>query len=151
MDIIVVMVAPSDELQQLKRFHGHLGPYVVIGYRMGMIARERLRGKLRATVMTGSRPPISCIIDGVQFSSSCTMGKGNLNIEEKGEAVARFVDDSHILEIRLKDEIRARVDRTMTKETEESIALSLYGEPANDLFHVTEVESTLTERALKLR
>jgi formylmethanofuran dehydrogenase subunit E len=145
------MVALPDELQQLKRFHGHLGPYVVIGYRMGSEALDKLQGRLHATVMTGNRPPISCIVDGIQFSASCTMGKGNINIEEVGEAKARFVSANRVMEIRLKDVVKMRIDRTTTKETEEAVALALFGEVIENLFDITVAESSPTERTLKLR
>jgi formylmethanofuran dehydrogenase subunit E len=145
------MVDLPEELQQLKRFHGHLGPYVVVGYRMGRMARSRLQGRMHATVMTGGKPPLSCVVDGIQFSSSCTMGKGNISIEERGQASAVFVDDRRVLEIRLEEEIKAVIDGSMSRETEESIALAVFEEDAAALFHITEVESSQTERTLKLR
>ncbi|MBU2564921.1 MAG: formylmethanofuran dehydrogenase subunit E family protein, partial [Candidatus Thermoplasmatota archaeon] len=81
------------ELENLKKFHGHLGPYAVIGLRMGKLAVEKMgvRGKkLKCVVRTGIKPPISCIIDGIQFSSSCTLGKGNIKVEDEGVAEAVF-------------------------------------------------------------
>lgn len=32
----------DDALNEIKKFHGHLGPYVVIGYKMGIIANKYL-------------------------------------------------------------------------------------------------------------
>ncbi len=140
-----------DELKQLKRFHGHLGPYVVVGYRMGQIARHRLEGKLWAVSFTGARPPMSCIVDGMQFSSGCTLGKGNITIQEKDEAKSHFFNEKTLLEITLRPEIKQRIDSTMTRETEEIVAVGLFNEPDEALFAITEVESDLHERALKLR
>lgn len=140
-----------EELQLLKRFHGHLGPYVVIGYRMGSMARERLAGKLKAVSFTGSATPLSCIIDGVQFSSSCTMGKGNISVMDVGEAKVQFLNDRYLMEIRLKDDVKEKVDESTTKETEELVALGLYEEAEEALFTVTEVERSPHERTVKLR
>ncbi|HTY47853.1 MAG TPA: formylmethanofuran dehydrogenase subunit E family protein [Methanomassiliicoccales archaeon] len=140
-----------DELKQLKRFHGHLGPYVVVGYRMGLIARHRLEGKLWAVSFTGPKPPMSCVVDGIQFSSGCTLGKGNISIQERGEAKAHFFNEKQLLEIALRPEIKERIDSTMNRETEEIVAMGLYNEREETLFAVTEVESDLHERALKLR
>lgn len=145
------MVNLPEELNLLKRFHGHLGPYVVIGYRMGSMARETLDGKLRAVSYTGSTTPLSCIIDGVQFSSSCTMGKGNITVMEVGEAKVQFLNDKYLMEIRLRDDVKLKIDESTTKETEELIALGIYDEPENNLLIITKVERTPYERTVKLK
>lgn len=145
------MVNLPEELNLLKRFHGHLGPYVVIGYRMGSMARETLDGKLRAVSYTGSTTPLSCIIDGVQFSSSCTMGKGNIAVMEVGEAKVQFLNDKYLMEIRLRDDVKLKIDESTTRETEELIALGIYDEPENNLFIITKVERTPYERTVKLK
>jgi len=140
-----------DDLKHLKRFHGHLGPYVVVGYRMGLIARHKLEGKLWAVSFTGPKPPMSCIVDGIQFSSGCTLGKGNISIQDRDEAKAHFFNENLLLEIALRSEIKQRIDSTMNRETEEIVALGLFNEREENLFTVTEVESDQHERALKLR
>jgi formylmethanofuran dehydrogenase subunit E len=71
---------------RLREFHGHVGPYVVIGYRMGMAARRILGTPgyfdLTAHLETPLAPPPSCFIDGVQIGSGCTTGKRNLTVFE---------------------------------------------------------------------
>jgi formylmethanofuran dehydrogenase subunit E len=145
------MVELPDELKQLKRFHGHLGPFVVIGYRMGTIARRKLAGRMEAIVFTGSKVPLSCIIDGIQFSSSCTLGKGNISVHEKDEARAHFINDKELVEIKLHDEARRRIETTCTKEVEEAMALELLERSEAALFSITSVETTPFERTVKLR
>ena len=72
-------------LADLEKFHGHLGPYVIIGFKMGQIANNKL-GKdpfcKKAITWTGKNPPVSCIIDGIQLSSGCTLGKGNIIVKK---------------------------------------------------------------------
>ncbi len=145
------MVEIPEELKQLKRFHGHLGPFVVVGYRMGAIARKRLEGRMEAVVFTGSKVPLSCIIDGIQFASSCTLGKGNISVQEKDEAKAHFVNDKMLVEIKLCDEVRQRIELTCTRDVEEVLALGLLSEFETDLFNITSVETTPFERTVKLR
>lgn len=75
-----------------KRFHGHLGPFLVVGLRMGILARERLGNpdpvhSLEALVELENRRPVSCLIDGIQVSSGCTLGKGNIKVRE-GEGIS---------------------------------------------------------------
>ena len=71
---------------RLREFHGHVGPYVVIGYRMGVAARRILGTPgyfdLAAHLETPLAPPPSCFIDGVQIGSGCTTGKRNLTVSE---------------------------------------------------------------------
>lgn len=127
------------ELENLKKFHGHLGPYAVIGFRMGSLAVEKIgvRGKgLRCIVRTGTKPPISCIIDGVQFSSSCTLGKGNIKVEDEGVAEAVFFKNDKKIKIKLKDNVKNRVDKEMSKENEEKLSLWVYGIGEEELFDV---------------
>ncbi|MBU4190619.1 MAG: formylmethanofuran dehydrogenase subunit E family protein [Candidatus Thermoplasmatota archaeon] len=128
------------ELENLKKFHGHLGPYAVIGLRMGKLAVEKMgvRGKkLKCVVRTGIKPPISCIIDGIQFSSSCTLGKGNIKVEDEGVAEAVFFKNNKKIKIRLKDEIKNRVDKEMSKENEERLSLWIYEMGEEELFDVS--------------
>jgi len=145
------MVSLPDELEVLKRFHGHLGPYVMIGYRMGQIGRERFPNNIWAVVFTGTKRPLSCTIDGIQFSSSCTLGKGNIIVREENAVKAEFFDENRLLSIELVDGIRERIDATTVKENEELIALDLYMAPPTDLFKIIEGESGQTGRVLKLK
>ena len=53
----------EDPMVLIERFHGHVGPYVVLGYVSGRLAQERLDAnafRLTAEVYAGSRPPMSC-------------------------------------------------------------------------------------------
>jgi len=75
-------VVSTSVLKQATRFHGHLGPWLVLGLRAGSYARRKLVAspfELRAQVFCPSGTPYTCFVDGVQFSSGCTMGKGNIN------------------------------------------------------------------------
>lgn len=69
-------------LERIADFHGHLGPYALLGFRAGQLALRELGAKgyfdLEADVHCGDRPPLSCFADGVQLGSGCTAGKGNL-------------------------------------------------------------------------
>lgn len=108
------------ELQALQRFHGHLGIYVTLGLRMGMIGKRTFGGYkgLQATVRTVPKPPMMCVVDGVQFGSACTMGKGNITIEPASEPSVTFEKDGRCLTISLKPGLRSKVDAEMSHETE---------------------------------
>lgn len=145
------MVNLPEELRLLKKFHGHLGPYVVVGYRMGTLARQKLEGRMKAVSLTGTKTPLSCIIDGVQYSSSCTLGKGNITVLEAGDAKVQFLDDKRLIEISLLDKVKESIDSSMSHETEELLALTIFNEPEGNLFHVTIVERSPHETRVKLK
>jgi formylmethanofuran dehydrogenase subunit E len=84
---------PQDLLQKAIEFHGHLGPYMVLGLRVGWLARSRLRAgpfEIRARIGCPAKPPGSCFIDGVQMGSGCTLGKANLERRTDADIWAHF-------------------------------------------------------------
>ena len=101
----------------LRTFHGHLGPFVVIGYRMGQHALT-LTGSdghfgIRAHVHTGDRPPRSCLIDGIQLGAGCTLGKRNIQLTvEEGPSWVEFTtgQDQHVF-LRLRPEVPGLVKK----------------------------------------
>jgi formylmethanofuran dehydrogenase subunit E len=75
-------------------FHGHGGPFMIIGLRMGLVALDLLDSKgwfgIRCRAYLRWAPPYSCTIDGIQSSTGCTMGKHNLDVEEVEGISAEF-------------------------------------------------------------
>ena len=130
----------EETLRQIERFHGHLGPYVVIGYKMGEIANQIL-GKnpfsKHAVVWTGTQPPLSCIVDGIQISSGCTLGKGNISIKLDGIAKAQFTNkDGKKIEIILKSDVKEEIDTSVTEENMIGFSEKLYQRSDNELFDI---------------
>jgi len=128
------------ELEALRSFHGHLGVYVTLGLRMGAIGRERFghyKG-LSAVVRSRPEPPMLCVVDGVQFSSGCTMGKGNIRTEPGEDPEVRFTKGGKTLRIVLAPGWRERIDREMSKEREVEQSLFYFLAPVSELFAITE-------------
>ena len=76
-------IAREYSVQDLARFHGHLGPFIVLGYRIGRYALRELGGdpfSVQAEVYCSGITPQSCLADGVQLGSGCTLGKGNIDL-----------------------------------------------------------------------
>ncbi|MCA1812565.1 MAG: FmdE family protein [Halobacteriales archaeon] len=82
-------------LFEVERFHGRLDPFAVAGLRAGQHARHALRGedgrvpRLRAQVRCPLRAPEAAWLDGFQLGSGCTLGTGQLRVEDAGEIEAR--------------------------------------------------------------
>ena len=128
------------ELEALRAFHGHLGVYVTLGLRMGAIGRRRFghHKGLSAAVRSRPEPPMLCVVDGVQFSSGCTMGKGNIRTEPGENPEVVFAKEGRSLRVALRRGWRERIDREMSKESEVEQSLFYFRAPESELFDIAE-------------
>ena len=90
--------------------HGHLGPFLVAGIRMGLLALDLLESPgyfgIDAESETGTVTPLSCLTDGIQIGSGCTTGKGNLRVTEAHRPRVHFsVKDGHKVTIELRSDV----------------------------------------------
>jgi formylmethanofuran dehydrogenase subunit E len=125
------------------RFHGHIGPFLAIGLRMGLLATESLgRAPLdmRAMVKVEPKPPRSCTVDGIQYSTGCTLGKGNIEVIPDSEAVsATFTLHSQVLTVSLLEGFRKRMDEALDGQPEKAIidyAFQIMDTPPEEIFEV---------------
>jgi len=97
--VVVRNQTQKQELANLVRkaaeLHGHLGPFLVIGVRMGLIGVRELKAKendneLRVTAMLKYSVPFSCVIDGIQMATKCTIGNQKLKLIDSSGIVAEF-------------------------------------------------------------
>lgn len=130
----------NETLKQIEKFHGHLGPYAVIGFKMGLIANKKLGSDpflKKAVVYTGPTPPLSCIVDGIQISSGCTLGKGNIKVENKGIAKADFfTNDGKKLQILLKPDLKKEIDTIVTQDNIISYSEKTFEKSDEELFEI---------------
>lgn len=127
-----------DELVKLgHRLHGHLGPYLVAGIRMGLLALKELDSTghkdLEATVKTGSTPPVSCLIDGIQVATGCTAGKGNVEVLSEGVPEATFYREDNRFDIALAEKAK----EVIKQQEPEDGARKFKSMQDKDLFHWT--------------
>jgi formylmethanofuran dehydrogenase subunit E len=132
-------------MKNAQKLHGHLGPFLVLGVRMGMIAKKALNitdeqcTSLRANAKVPLHPPFSCLIDGIQASTSCTVGNQRLSIENSEEIRVNFVtrnsDRKVIITLNplLAEELKNRLSEDALTE---ELALDLAHRPENKLFIV---------------
>lgn len=101
--------APKEtRLSEVEAFHGHLGPYAVLGARIGDMAIKRLEAERFAGILVNVRcpaqPPFRCIIDGLQVATGATFGKDNIRHFEGDDLQVCVIKnhDLRALKIRLK-------------------------------------------------
>ena len=95
-----------DVLDKAAEFHGHLGPFLAIGVRMGLLAKRILGSDgfrdLNVIVNTGNNPPLSCVVDGIQVATGCTLGKGNIAVRNLGKISAVFRSKRQAIQVKMK-------------------------------------------------
>jgi len=106
-------VDPRDLWELGIRLHGHRGPFLACGIRMGLLALRLLGSSgysgIEAVAETGSTPPVSCLVDGLQIGCGCTTGKGNLKVVEGGRPAATFSAEGRKIRIALREEVARRI------------------------------------------
>jgi formylmethanofuran dehydrogenase subunit E len=125
-------------LEEAAKFHGHLGPFLTIGYMAGKMATEVLKPKgiddLKAIVRVPLKTPFSCIIDGVQCSSKCTTGKLNIKVEDSQSMTITFENKGGSrMELQVKEDV---AQKCLTLNMEEAVRWLLSLKP-EDIFEVS--------------
>jgi pyrimidine-specific ribonucleoside hydrolase len=97
-------------------FHGHLGVFSIVGAKMGIRAREYFGvGPDMLTVISyaGSKPPYSCLNDGIQVSTGATIGRGLITVitDQQTRPEALFTCHGRALRLKLKDTYLTVIDR----------------------------------------
>jgi len=107
---------PSDPpwLTAVVQLHGHLGPWVVAGARVGMAGARAVdaKGHFDAEVTCEgpfAKPPQSCFLDGVQLGAGATLGKRTLQVIEAKQLVVKIRNP------RTKKAVEVRPSRKLMK------------------------------------
>jgi len=114
-------------LQAATDLHGHFGPFLALGVRMGLVGLRELSVQPADTRLTVSvtleyAVPISCILDGIQTSTGCTVGNSRLAWKESKEISAGFQLGSDQQKVRVcgdplvVQELKRRLDKQPSDE-----------------------------------
>jgi len=129
-------------LEQAVRFHGHLGPWLVLGVLMGEYATKALKAKkyfgIEVKVWGANKRPQSCLIDGLQLSTGATYGKGNIT-KYNGNKVRVYFSDVHCLRsitCSLTKEIEGILNKTKDHAANGQLARRLYRRNPRTIFTV---------------
>lgn len=132
-------------LKEAIRFHGHLGPYLVLGLLAGDSALTKLRCKghfgLEVKVYGASKKPKSCLVDGLQLSTGATYGKGNIK-KLNGPCIRiEFYNriNNKKISFKFKDNLISDLAQAKTHADAESLAKKLYRSNSAALFYVSTI------------
>jgi formylmethanofuran dehydrogenase subunit E len=127
-------------LKEGVRFHGHLGPYLILGLLAGEHALKKLRCKkyfgLEVKVWGANKKPKSCLIDGLQLSTGATYGKGNIQKLNGSLIKIEFLSrlNNKRVELNLKKELINRLEEAKSHKDSEILAKKLYKTDCSKLF-----------------
>jgi formylmethanofuran dehydrogenase subunit E len=120
------------------RIHGAFGPFIPVGIRIGLDAKEKLHADPRGLTITyynGTKPPCPCVVDGIMIATQASPGQGTLQISsdkapegvmaviviknrKTGEGLRYSVSDEWLPKILgwIKSDPSARYDAAMNAE-----------------------------------
>ncbi len=109
-------------LEEATDLHGHFGPFLALGVRMGLVGLRELSvqqgdTRLTLTVMLEYVVPISCVLDGIQTSTKCTVGNTRLTWKKSKRIGAIFVLSSS------QQRVEVWVRPTVVQELKRELAL----------------------------
>lgn len=135
-------MAKRVSLKHAVRFHGHLGPYLVLGLLAGEYGLAKIKANpyfaAELKVWGALKRPKSCIIDGLQLSTGCTYGKGNIK-KYAGTVIKIFfrnLKDGRDISLGLKPQTIESLKSADNHLSAEKLARQFYRMKAGSLFKV---------------
>lgn len=103
-------------LKKAIEFHGHLGPFLVLGLRMGLIAEEKLRKPRKCIVRTVMKKPYLCAVDGVRVALEDPL----IEVREYNGLAIEFIGvDGGRVEVRVKSDLVEKYAKAPWEKCEE--------------------------------
>ncbi|MCK4668664.1 hypothetical protein E3J49_03855 [Candidatus Bathyarchaeota archaeon] len=131
-------------IEKAADFHGHLGPFLVIGVRMGSSAKKVFNenagesDELRVTARLPLLTPFSCILDGIQATTRCTVGNQKLRMENSQEKIAVYFEQENsdkTLRLHVNPKIIEYLkNRYSERASNEELAQEIASMPQSQLF-----------------
>lgn len=126
------------------RFHGHLGPWLALGLRLGRDLLELLDATghfgLLVEVECPPAPPLSCLLDGLQWSTGATMGKQNLVARPADQVkvtITRRADGRRAVAA-VRQDVAPRFAQWLAALPEAEAARRVWDSPAAELYELLE-------------
>ncbi|MBW2084862.1 MAG: HD domain-containing protein, partial [Deltaproteobacteria bacterium] len=136
-------------LREAVGFHGHLCPGLLIGYRAALLGLNRLGGeRAEDEELVAVVENDSCAVDGIQFVTGCTFGKGNLIFRDWGKQVFTLAYRPEGQGVRLsfrRDSLKSQKNDGPTDRA--TYIRLLLDTPDEELFKVEEVKIELPPTA----
>jgi len=127
-------------LKEAIKFHGHLGPYLVLGLLAGVLGLKKTGAKkyfgLEVKVYGANIKPRSCLIDGLQLSTGATYGKGNIRkyASSRIKIILRNPENNKAVTLGLKKHLLEELDNLRGHRDSEKFARGLLKINSKEIF-----------------
>lgn len=104
--------------------HHHMGLWSIVGAKMGIRAREILAAPLDnidVISSAGTKPPYSCLNDGLQASTGASLGRGTIKVTDAQQPHVDFSSNGKKVTMRVKQEIVEEIERIIKDCSEKHI------------------------------
>jgi len=134
---------PADWWEEIRRQHGHVGPWNVLGWRIGQAALRELqsewgRHELEIVCYVPLETPFTCLVDGLSVGTGNSLGRLDLRLAEVVIAQQSFVA------VRRKD----RQEDVLEVRPEPAYLKSITGRPVEELERLSRECSRMPEEKL---
>jgi formylmethanofuran dehydrogenase subunit E len=141
--------APADWHGEIERYHGHVGPWNVLGWRIGQAALREMKSEwgkheLEMVCYVPPQTPFTCLVDGLSVGTGNSQGRLDLRLtevltwEESFVAVRRKGGKGEVLEFRPEASyLKSIMDQPVEKL--EALCQECAKMPENRLFSVRRV------------
>jgi formylmethanofuran dehydrogenase subunit E len=152
-------VLDQKTIDEVVRFHGHQCPGLAIGIQAARLAIREVGGHSPDEEVVAVVETDMCAVDGIQYLTGCTFGKGNLIHRDWGKNAYTFFRRSDGRAVRIaprpgtwmseeQQQLQARARAGEATEAEQARLLTLrqewtdhiLGSSPDDLFTVTELQ-----------
>ncbi|NIO36410.1 hypothetical protein GTO27_01760 [Candidatus Bathyarchaeota archaeon] len=136
----------SREIEAAEKLHGHLGPFLVIGVRAGILAKKILNVKENSVAQVIAQLPLytpfSCILDGIQSTTQCTIGNQRLRAENSEANILlqfKWQDSVRSIRVQVNPKIVEELQKEFwNKTTNKELAWKIASMPETNLFSIDE-------------
>ncbi|MEM2522858.1 MAG: formylmethanofuran dehydrogenase subunit E family protein [Candidatus Bathyarchaeia archaeon] len=131
-------------IKNAESLHGHLGPFLVIGVKMARLAMKELNAsenKVLDMQIFAKLPlitPFSCILDGIQTTTQCTVGNRKLRVKRSDNDITvtfKLKGQEKVVKIHVKphliEELMSQLSKGIPKE---KLAWMIAAKPEGELF-----------------
>jgi len=130
-------------IEDVQRFHGHVCPGLVLGYRMATAAMTAL-GCTRSgdEELTAIVENDACGVDALQLVTGCTMGKGNLFFKDYGKMIFTVMKRNTGEAVRVapsREQDARRTKSTMSPEDRQKMIQWLLDSPEKEVLTIQKI------------
>ncbi|MCS7125064.1 MAG: formylmethanofuran dehydrogenase subunit E family protein [Candidatus Bathyarchaeota archaeon] len=146
------------DVRKAESLHGHLGPFLVIGVKMARLAKKTLNingNKWLDLQVLAKLPlitPFSCILDGIQATTQCTVGNRRLKIKNSNGAITalfKLKSQDKALKIHVKSRLIEMLRKQLSMGmSNEKLAWTIADMSEDEMFEVKTDKALLENNSM---